>query len=399
MEILGGYARQVTSTVWARRVSAVMAACVLTVACSSGPRPKQVKQPSPTEVARPVLAGASEMQNLQRGVMAAADTSMQRIAGQLGLTQRSTPEARRDDVNLRLILSSALVAIAMEPDPVDALADLLTNATLTADAQRNAAKGKPADSDEVKLLTALEQNEVDAWKLAERWANEPTRNAFRERILAWKGARTSAASVAFVRLSDINRGGAKSVEAGEGMFDALHAAAEQMDEMRLMGERSLYLAQRLPFLLRWQAELYTAGALATKEAQQTQAQVEQMTRLLDGMAAQLARERQATLDDLFAHIQVERKASLEQVAAIVQKERTATLVEAGSALGAQREAILKDLLGLSSAAGQTGQALTRRLLIVGAVLILTVLAGVLAMLLLYRRYAPVMDRQARGVTG
>jgi hypothetical protein len=336
------------------------------------------------------------MQNLQRGVMAAADTSMQRIAAQLGLAQEgNSPENRRDDINTRLILSSALVSIAMEPDPVDALADLLTNTTLTAEAQRNAAKGKPADSDEARLLAALEQNEADAWKLAERWVNEPTRIAFRERILAWKGPRTKAASVAFVRLSDLKRGGAKSIEAGEGMFDALHAAAEQVDETRLMAERSLYLAQRLPFLLRWHAELYTATALATKEAQRTQAQMQQMTQLLDGLTAQLARERAATLDDLFAHIQVERKSSLEQVAAIVQKERRATLADASATLGTQRQAILKDLLGLNAVAGQTGQALTSRVLFVGIVLIVTLLAGMLVTLLLYRRLAPVVDRRTR----
>jgi hypothetical protein len=396
MEILGRQTGKIESTACARHAVGIIAACALAAACSSGPRPKQVAQPSATAVARPVLAGASETQNLQRAVMAAADTSMQRIAAQLGLGVKSmSPEARRDDISTRLILSSALVSIAMEPDPVDALADLLTNVTLTADAQRNAAKGKPADSDEAKLLVALEQNEVDAWKLAERWVNEPTRVAFRERILAWPGARTNAASVAYVRLSDFNRGGAKSVEAGEGMFDALHAAAEQVDETRLMAERSLYLAQRLPFLLRWQAELYTATALATKEAQQTQAQMEQMTRLLDGLTAQLARERTAALDDLFGHIAEERRASLEQVQQVLQKERKATLAEASGTLAAQRQGIVKDLLGLNAAAGRTGEAVTAHVLTVGITLIVVLLAGLLATLLLYRRLAPVMDRRAR----
>jgi hypothetical protein len=148
-----------------------------------------------------VLAGAEEAQSLQASVMAVADTSMQRIAAELGLGQpASSPEARRDETNVRLILASALIAIAVEPDPVDALADMLTNTTLTADAQRNAAKDKPADSFDVKLLKALEQNEADAWRLAERWVDEPTRKAFRAQILAWPGPRTSAAAVAFVRL-------------------------------------------------------------------------------------------------------------------------------------------------------------------------------------------------------
>jgi hypothetical protein len=93
-------------------------------------------------------------------------------------------------MSTRLVLSSSIVAIAMQPDAVDALGDLLTFTTLTADAQRNAAMGKEADSYEARLLRALEQNDADAWRVAERWVNEPTRIAFRERILSYQGSRS-----------------------------------------------------------------------------------------------------------------------------------------------------------------------------------------------------------------
>jgi hypothetical protein len=119
------------------------------------------------------------------------------------------------------------------------------------------------------------------------------------------------------------------------MFDALHGATTQVDQTRLLAERSLFLAQRLPFLMRWQAEVYTSSALATREAQQTQAQIEQMSavatamsRVLEGLAGQIAQERQAALDDLFAHIQTERQAALEQLESLVQQERKSTLAEA-----------------------------------------------------------------------
>ncbi len=61
------------------------------------------------------------------------------------------------------------------PDPVDALLDMVTHTTLVADGMRNEAKGKPSDSPQANLLKALELNEADAWKLAERWADAPTR--------------------------------------------------------------------------------------------------------------------------------------------------------------------------------------------------------------------------------
>jgi hypothetical protein len=379
--------------------------CALLTGCSSSPRSAEAGKLPADQVGRPTLAGA-EVQSLQSGVMALADTAMQRIAAEINLSRSgTTPEARRDEMSTRLVLSSSIVAIAMQPDPVDALADMLTFTTLTADAQRAAALGKAVDSYESRLLRALEQNDADAWRVAQRWVNEPTRVAFRERILAWSGSRGSAAEVAFVRLADLKRAGSTSVESDSGLFDSLHAATQQFDQTRLLAERSLFLAQRMPFLMRWQAEVYTGNALATKEAQQTQAQIEQMSSimetvssLLGGMVQQVANERQAALDDLFGHIEAERKASLEQVEQIVHSERQATLEQATAAIDAQRKAILKDLLQVSDSATRTGSAWIGRVLLIGVVLITLLLVGLLGTMLLYRRLLPVVIGTSRPAT-
>jgi hypothetical protein len=197
-----------------------------------------------------------------------------------------------------------------------------------------------------------------------------------------------------VRLTDIKRGGSTSIESEDGMFDSLRVATAQMDQTRLLAERSLFLAQRVPFLMRWQAEVYTSNALATKEAQQTQAQIEQMSalmtsmsQLLAGLAEQVSRERAAALDDLFSHVAVERKATLDQVESIVREERSATLMQTSSAIDAQRQAILNDLVALSDSAARTGSAWITRSLLVGAVLIFMLLFGLLGTKLLYRRFA------------
>ena len=369
--------------------------CAVLTACSSSPRSANASKLPPDQVGRPTVTG-TEAQSLQSSVMALADTAIQRIASEINLARSgTTPEARRDEMSTRLALSSAVVTIAMQPDPVDALADLLTFTTLTADAQRVAAMGKAEDSYEARLLRALEQNDAEAWRVAERWVNEPTRIAFRKHILSWQGSRRSAVDVAFVRMADVKRAGSTSVEADSGLFDSLHAATQQFDQTRLLAERSLFLAQRIPFLMRWQAEVYTGNALATKEMQQTQAQLEQMSAIMEtvssllaGMAQQVANERQAALDDLFAHIETERKASLLQVEQIVHDERQATLEQATGAIDAQRKAILKDLLQVSDSATRTGSAWIGRTLLIGVALILFLLLGLLGTMLLYRRLLP-----------
>jgi hypothetical protein len=377
------------------RACGVAMLCVLLMGCSTSPRSAEAGKLPADHVGRPTVT-AAEAQSMQSSVMALADTAMQRIASEINLARSGvTAEARRDEMATRLILSSSIVAIAMQPDPVDALADLLTHVTLTTDAQRVAAMGKPADSYEARLLRALEQNEADAWRVAQRWVNEPTRIAFRERILSWSGSRRSAADVAFVRLADVQRTGSTSVESDDGLFDSLHAATQQIDQTRLLAERSLFLAQRMPFLMRWQAEVYTGNALATREAQQTQAQLEQMSSIMEtvsgllaGMAQQVSAERQATLEDLFTHIEAERKASLLQIEEIVQKERQATLEQATAAIDTQRNAILKDLLRVADSATRAGGVWIWRTLLIGTVLIVLLLLGLLGTMLLYRRLAP-----------
>lgn len=369
--------------------------CALLTGCSSSPRSAEDGKLPTDRVGRPTIAGA-EAQSLQSSVMALADTAMQRIASEMSLSRSgATPEARRDEMSTRLVLSSSIVAIAMQPDPVDALADMLTFTTLTTDAQRVAALGEPVDSFEARLLRALEQNDADAWRVAEQWVNEPTRIAFRERILSWTGSRGSAAEVAFVRLADLKRTGSTSVESDSGLFDSLHATTQQFDQTRLLAERSLFLAQRIPFLMRWQAEVYTGNALATREAQQTQAEIEQMTSimqtvsgLLSGLAEEVTNQRKSALDDLFGHIQAERKASLLQIEQIVHDQRQATLDQATASIDAQRKAILKDLLQVSGSATRIGSAWIWRTLLIGGVLILLLLAGLLGTMLLYRRLLP-----------
>ena len=383
-------------------LGAVTGFCLVLSSCVTTTVPQKPEPLPANQVGRPVLAEAAEALSLQSSVMALADTSIIRVIQEMAYgTKIADAELRRDDAVARVALGSALVAIATEPDAVDALVDLLTHVTLTADAQRNAARGKAPDSTEARLLAALEQNEKDAWKLAERWLNEPTRAALKARIMAWPGRRDAAAGVAFVRLSDIPRGGAESVTAGEGMFDSLRAATSQADQFRLLAERAVFLVQRLPFLLRWQMEVYTANTLASEEALRGQAQIDQITavsvsvsKTLAGLADRLSVERAAALDDVFGHIREERKDTVEQITLVLQQERTATLAEVAAAIDAQRKAVLSDVVQLVGVADTTSKAWIGRALLVGIILIAVFLVGLLGTMLLYRRFAPVVEQRA-----
>jgi hypothetical protein len=348
-----------------------------------------------------MAAAAADVIRLQSELMALADTEIARIVAETAAaTLDKDPAVREFSHVTRLTLGTALLAIVTGPDPVDALLDMLTFSTLVADAARNSAKGKAADSVEARVLRALELNEADAWKLAERWLDAAARSALREQILSWPGQRRAPADVGYVRLSDLPRTGSATVEVGEGAISSLRAAVKQTEQVRLLGERSLYLAQRMPFALRWQAEAFTYNTLAMDESRQLLAQVGGLTdtansvvREVAGLPEQLARERAAALQDLFTRIEGERRGMLEQIAEVVKKERSAALAETAAAVAAQRKALIDDLIGVAGRAEERGAHWANFALMGGLALIVILLGALLGMLLLYHRLVQRMDRR------
>ena len=167
------------------RLAAVIVAVVGLAACATTPTQPASAAPAGDPLERRTAVATADATRLQSDVLALVDTALQRITAATvdGLVAKD-PEVRQFSHVTRLTLGTSLMAIGTGPDPADALLDVLTNATLVADAARNAARGKATDSVEARLLRALELNEADAWRLAERWLEPAARAALRERILS-----------------------------------------------------------------------------------------------------------------------------------------------------------------------------------------------------------------------
>jgi hypothetical protein len=382
-------------------LAVLVAALATLTACVAGPTPPKPGADGGDTRERRVTALSADATRLQSQLLALADTALSRLtAATTPGTLDKDPEVRRFSLTTRLTLGTALVGIVTGPEPVDALLDMLTHTTLVADGMRNEAKGKPDDSPQARVLKALELNEADAWKLAERWVDLPTRSALRELILSWPGGRKTAAELAYVRLSDVPRAGSASAEASGGAISSLRAAVQQAEQARLFGERALFLAQRTPYTLRWQAEVLTHNTLAMDEAQRLLASVGGLTATADSavrevaaLPAKLSQERVAALQDLFARIEHERRATLEQMAAIIQKEREAVLVEASETITEQRKGLIEDLVSIASRAQVRAREWAQALLLVVSVLLVALLLALFGLLLLYRRLLQRMERR------
>src|SRR5688572_1397200 len=108
------------------------------------------------------------------------------------------------------------------------------------------------------LVSALKEGREEAWKLGDRVLKPEQRAALESMIAEWRQAHPDAESVAFVRFDDFAQFRGKSVldgvPLGSGLLAPVTEATRQIAETRLLAERALYLAKRMPLLLRWHAE-------------------------------------------------------------------------------------------------------------------------------------------------
>lgn len=152
---------------------------------------------------------------------------------------------------------------------------------------------------------------------------------------------------------------------GAGAINSLRAAVQQAEQARLLGERTVFLAQHTPYELRWHAQLYTHNTMDMEELQRLLVSIAKLTATADVAVREVARlpaqlsqeradalndllsrfehERIATLRDTFAGVERERRGTLEHMASIIQKERAAIFAEAQEALTEQRKAIFEEL--------------------------------------------------------
>lgn len=88
-------------------------------------------------------------------------------------------------------------------------------------------------------------------------------------INQWRESNKDQFHVAFIRFDDFNT----SVEkdkllkniARNGLFISIESAAKNLREIEQLSERALFLANRMPILIRWQTELFAYRMASTDE--------------------------------------------------------------------------------------------------------------------------------------
>ncbi len=305
---------------------------------------------TPTEVQSEIMSFADTFNGMTAQAWNQAVQGIQSRANTGGAnapTQADAIRATRAALEIRLAMATSTTTIAASPNPVVAVADMVTVVTLERmvlqDAQTERLFG--AQGQEL-LVNAYKEHEERVWRIAQLVYTAEQCEDLRQQIDDWRSDHLDQRYVAQTRLEDFAKdrqsymtGEKKGTSVlsilGIDPLASLDPTVREVKKTRMLGERTFYYLSRSPALMKLQVESLAASLLRTPEVKSSLESADRASRAIEaaaqvaaGLQTQFVTEREATLDALFANISVEREKTLSQFF---------------NGLTAQREALLTDL--------------------------------------------------------
>jgi hypothetical protein len=248
---------------------------------------------------------------LQQELMQFADAfSGHMISGIDQLRQGTNTIDLAESLKLKLNYATMILAAATGPNPVADVLDMTVMVSLSRTlVERQWIPGRYGDSAR-PILQSLETDETNIWRIAERFLKEQQQQELRTAIEQWGKAHLDLT----IALQTRALGLAPEAQApGTGapaqpasvfnllMIDplaGLDPATRELEQTRLLGERVLFVAQRMPYLIRWQTQLLGLEMMRMPQVQQFLGDVghlttpaERFSRLAEQLPSLLASER------------------------------------------------------------------------------------------------------------
>jgi len=279
------------------------------------------------EAARAEQVRAQEAE-LQQRVMRFSDEFVERVGSALTAFQHgpgTTAETRLDVQVWKLKHGTAAVEIASGQHALVNAVDMVVLVTLGRTViedtwlPRYGERARP-------VLEAYQTQEPLAWKLINEGITPEQQTELREALKRWRADNPNVENVSFVRLEDIARKGrpkGKSAGQTSGLLGllgldplaGLDPAVRELEQSRLLAERTVYYAQRMPGLISAQGELLAyrfAVGPETRDLLSAMTRVSEASSSIANTASTLpewvTRERQASIDQFMQALQSQREA-------------------------------------------------------------------------------------------
>lgn len=243
-----------------------------------------------------------------------------------------TTEARVQALEWSIEARTSAITIASGPNPNVALLDMLVFVTLGRVAHEEHWMPDVWGEADQPMVDAYRKLEPEIWEIAKKSFEPKQLDEIRDMIDSWRKDNPAQTVAASMRLADFEHLLASRSEEKKNMFQeigkmfsldplaGLEPAKREMEEARLLGERTLFYAQRAPLIFSSQVELLS----------------ENMTHL---PAVQDALKKSAEISDAAASM----ADSAAKLPASIREERKETIEQASEELTRQREGIVRDL--------------------------------------------------------
>jgi hypothetical protein len=246
-------------------------------------------------------------------------------------------ESRRFVLDDMVHAISSVFTTAAEPNPQTALLDMVAIATLGRMIYEDNIRrryGKPIEV----MAKGFGELEKDIWQIAAKILSIEQQHEVLGLIVEWRKQNPDKIIYNYFRFSDFAADRRKSTlvkkdEAG-GLFKSVQQATQQVEETRMLAERGLYLATRLPLLTGTFSEVWMSQLLVNPDALKilqdlhsisdvSQRMATVAEQLPDKLMEDMSKLRRQTVNQVMKEVNIWSDVTLDKVMAQVAVEREA----------------------------------------------------------------------------
>ena len=256
-------------------------------ACTTATDPASPPAPS-TAVQGSAQGGAPSAEELRRALLLLGDVALSEMDRLGGFTRpvEADPETRAFIGAVRADLGTTATVLAVEPDAEAALEALLVSTAAKRLAAASPEGETIAPEARAAVLQSLTRVEKTVWDEASRWYAPAELDELRRDVARWWSDAPDRSAAGVIRPSDVADGDAVL---SKGLFSPIREANQQLVEARQLGERFLFVVERLPTISVWQAEAAAWNAAMTPETRRALSDLSVMVAAMESLAADVER--------------------------------------------------------------------------------------------------------------
>ena len=299
--------------------------CLLLVTLGAGCRLVQTAVEVPGQAVRTVTTGkpnkkAVDPVEVQQQLMRFSDEFSTRLTLSIDQLRHGTNTLDpAEGLQWKIAISTETCSIASGPNAIANLLDMTVFVTMTRMALEENWMPKSFGESARPMLEGCRYAETDIWQLASTVLKSAQQAELRKAIEAWRRQNQMPESVLSVRAvgfaSQVAQANQSDTAKPGSVFNlldldplsGLDPATREIAQTRLFAERALYVTQKLPTLLRWQAELLSINAVdlpavrqLVTNSTQIAASVDRFASVAGQLPGQVSAEREEILKALQA---------------------------------------------------------------------------------------------------